>query len=66
MRVLAMQGKRDEAFTHFQLCLDDGPGASDLTDVLSDDSLNSLRSDPRFVPLADRAKQIISGSSKTP
>jgi len=63
--VLAMQGKRDEAFTHFQLCLDDGPRPSDLTDQLSGDSLNALRSDPRFAPLAARAKQIIS-ASKTP
>jgi non-specific serine/threonine protein kinase/serine/threonine-protein kinase len=61
-QVLALQGKREEAFTHLQSCVDDGPRPSDLLEALSDNSLNSLHSDPRFPPLLDHAKQLAAGS----
>jgi len=65
-QVLALEGKRDEAFTHLGLCMDDGPRPTEVEAFLSDDSLKSLRSDPRFSPLAARAKQITSAPPKTP
>lgn len=63
-QVLALQGKRDEAFVHLEACLDDSPAPSELQDSLADDSLNSLRSDPRFAAIQSRAKRLTSASSK--
>lgn len=63
-QVLALQGKRDEAFVHLEACVDDGPAPSELQDSLADDSLNSLRSDPRFAAIQSRAKRLTSASSK--
>jgi eukaryotic-like serine/threonine-protein kinase len=62
-QVLALQGKREEAFTHLQFCLDDGPRPSYLQDAISDDSLNSLHSDPRFPALLARVKQYNAAAS---
>ena len=61
-QVVALQGKREEAFTHLQSCVDDGPRPSDLLEALSDDSLSSLHSDPRYSRLLDQAKQLAAGS----
>jgi Tetratricopeptide repeat len=62
-QVLALRGKRDDAFVHLQACLDDGPAPSELQDSLADDALNSLHSDPRFAAIQSRAKQLTFVSS---
>jgi len=55
---LALEGKRDEAFSHLQTFLDDGPQPETVKEMISDPSLNlaSLHNDPRFDTLIAKGK----------
>jgi hypothetical protein len=64
-QVLALQGKRDEALTHLQLWLDDGPTPSVIKNFISDDSFNSLHGDPRFAAIVTDAKERAAAAQKS-
>jgi tetratricopeptide (TPR) repeat protein len=56
---LALEGKRDEAFSHLETFLDDGPEPEVVKQMISDPDLVSLHDDPRFNTLIAKGKVYI-------
>jgi len=54
---LALQGKRDEAFTNLQFAIDHQLKPDLRKGIEKDDDLKSLRPDPRFAALVTKAQQ---------
>ena len=56
---LAVQGKRDEAFSQLESLMDDGPEPDTFQGMSSDPDLMSLHTDPRFNNLTAKGKKYI-------
>jgi len=56
-RLYAMESKKDEAFLHFDRCLQDSPKPEMFADLPTDPHFKSLHSDARFTALMARVKE---------
>ena len=60
----AMEGKKDEAFTHLGRCLDDGPKPDLLDPLATDPHFKSLQSDPRLTEVIARDRKLAGAPPK--
>jgi predicted negative regulator of RcsB-dependent stress response len=65
-RVLALEGKRDEAFVNLRAYAEALDSVDDIQHLEKDDNFQSLRGDPRFDALVAATRQRIAAVQKQP
>ena len=64
--ILALQGRRDEAFAQLRQSMEHGMPLKTLAGIPSDSDLQSLHSDPRFVVIVAEATKRLTTATHNP
>ena len=64
--ILALQGRRDEAFAQLRQSMEHGMPLKTLAGIPSDSDLQSLHADPRFNGIAAEATKRIAAATHNP